>query len=218
MRVVVVLLVVLLLATGCASGSTRKSPTATQNLPVTTIDYAKTAPDYVATLPPDEGEEIVGTLLQHYVYLATKRCPDRSDACLNAQVAKDFDPRGELAPLCKSYTVAFDYQFCLIIAAEHAPMIAAAGEDPATAVDWTDIDTTDSESRKVFMAPIMLKCGEDMPCIVNTMAAELNLSPAIAKSCQTHQPYLAQFNCIVNAQGATIYHRAIKSVSTPPSL
>jgi hypothetical protein len=101
-----------------------------------------------------------------------------------------------------------------MIAPETVPMVTAAGGNPATDIDWSDVDSTNNAGRKQFVEFIVAKkCGSDVPCIVDQAATLLGLSPAVAKSCQLHESPSDRMNCVSDAKSAEIYQRAIRSQS-----
>jgi hypothetical protein len=91
-------------------------------------------------------------------------------------------------------------------------MVTAARGDPATDIDWSDVDSTNNAARKLFLEFIAKeKCGtEDVHCLVGQAATLLGLSPAVAKSCQRFSSPLDQMNCVSDAQQAEVLQRAIK--------
>ena len=212
MRTFLIAVAVLLLAAACSGtgGSTAgKSPKVTS-----TIDPAVVTPEYVASLPRDQAEAAIGSIVSHYLDGAVKRCPDRADACLNKKFETAFDPNGGLAPLCKVNGAGFEYQFCLMIAAETVPMVTAIGGNPATDIDWSDVDSTNNAARRQFAEFIAAKrCDNDARCFVDQAVALLGLSPGVAKSCQLHESPSDRMSCVSDAKSAEIYQQAISSLT-----
>ena len=191
---------------GSTSGATSKA--------AANIDPAAVTPEYVASLPRDQATAAISSVTGRYLDLAVGRCPGRADACLSEQFETAFDQTGELAPLCKVNGTGFEYQFCLMIAAETVPMVTAIGGDPATDIDWSDVDSTNNAARRQFAEFIAAKkCGNDARCFVDQAATLLGLSPAVAKSCQLHDSPSDRMNCVSDAKSAEVYQRAIGSLS-----
>jgi hypothetical protein len=211
-RPILVFVAVLFLAAAC-SGTGGSTPGATPKA-VANIDPAAATPEYVASLPRDQATAVVGSLTDRYLALVVERCPDRADACLKEQFEASFDQTGELAPLCKVNESPFEYNFCLMIAAETVPMVTAIGGNPATDIDWSDVDSTNNAARKQFAEFIVTKkCGRDKGCIVEQASTLLDLSPAVAKSCQVHESLSDRMSCVSDAKSAAVYQRAIGSLS-----
>jgi hypothetical protein len=176
------------------------------------IDPALVTPEYVASLPRDQAEAAVSSLTQRYLRLAWTPCPGVEEACLSKRLEASLDQSGELAALCKVNGNGKEYHVCMLTAPVTVPMVTAAGGNPATDIDWSDVDSTNNAARKQFLEFIVeKKCDDaDVPCIVEQAAALLGLSPAVAESCQRHRSPSDQMNCISDAQDAEVLQRAIK--------
>jgi hypothetical protein len=125
-----------------------------------------------------------------------------------------LDESGELAALCKVNGTGKEYHVCLLSAPETVAMVKAVGGNPATDIDWSDLDSTNNAARKQFASFIInKKCGSDVHCVVEQAATLLGLSPAVAKSCQRHGSPSDQMSCVSDAQSAEVYQRAIKAAS-----
>jgi len=205
---ILVSVAVLFLAAACsASGGSAPGTTAS-------IDPAAATPEYVASLPRDQATAAIDSMFDRYLDLAVERCPDRADTCFKEKFEASFDHAGELAPLCKVNEPLSEYNFCLMIAAETVPMVTAAGGNPATDIDWSDVDSTNNAARRQFAEFLVTKkCGSDRVCIVEQASALLELSPAVAKSCQLHPSLSDRMNCVSDAKSAEVYQRAIRSLS-----
>lgn len=212
MRSILPAIAIALLAAACASSGgsgSRGAPEAVAN-----ADPAAVTPEYVASLPPRQAKAAVDLLVDRYLALAIGRCPVRTDACLNEQFEKSFDQTGDLAPLCAVNGQGSEYQLCLMTAPETVPMVTAIGGDPATDLDWSDLDSTNNAARKQFAEFIIYKkCGSDRRCLVDQAATLLGLSPAVAESCRTHGALSNQLDCISDAKSAEVYQRAIATLS-----
>ena len=203
---------ILLLAAACASSVGSGAGDAPE--PAANTDPAAVTPEYVASLPRRQAKAAVDLLVDRYLDLAIGRCPVRTDACLNEQFEASFDQTGELAALCKVNGLGSEYQLCLMTAPETVPMVTAIGGDPATDVDWSDLDSTNNVARKQFAEFIIhKKCGSDRRCLVDQAATLLGLSPAVAKSCQAHEALSDRLDCISDAKSAEVYQRAIATLS-----
>ena len=178
------------------------------------VDPAAVTPEYVASLPRRQATAAVDLLVDRYLALAIQRCPDRTDACLSRQFETSFDQTGQLAPLCQVHPPGSEYMLCLMVAAETVPMVTAAGGNPATDIDWSDVDSTNNDARKL-LADVVIneKCGSDRACIVEQVSTLLGLSPAVARSCQTHGAVSDRLGCVSDAKSAEVYQRAIASLS-----
>lgn len=177
------------------------------------VDATAVTPEYVASLSHDQADEAVGSMVDRVMALVFKRCPDKSDACLGKQVASAFDPAGQLAPLCKVHDDPQEYRFCLMIAAETAPMVTAIGGNLARDIDWSDIDHVNNDARRQFGKFVIKECGADPKCVVERSATLLGLSPAVAASCRKHAQLSDQMTCLSDAKGAAVYQVAIKALS-----
>ncbi len=211
MRRILVSIVALLLAAAC-SGTGGSTADTTPKV-ATYLDPAVVTPEYVASLPRGQAEAAISSIHQAYFRRALDRCPDQADDCLSEQFETAFDQTGELAPLCKVNGSGFEYHLCLMVAAETVPMVAVAGGNPATDIDWSDVDSTNNDGRKQFAKYIIEKCGNDDHCIVEQAATLLGLSPVVAKSCQLHETLSDRMSCVSDAKGAEVYQRAIGSLS-----
>jgi hypothetical protein len=211
--------VVLFLAAACSgtggstSGTTPKSTSDTTPKPAAHIDPAVVTPEYVASLPRDQAEAALSSIRQTYLREALGRCPVDADACLSKQFETAFDQSGKLAPLCKVNGTGKEYHLCLMVAVETVPMVTAAGKDPATDIDWSDVDSTNNAARRQFAEFIIEKCGNDDHCLVEQAATLLGLSPTVTKSCQLHETLDDRMICLMDAQSAEVYQRAIRSLS-----
>jgi hypothetical protein len=185
-RLVLISIAVLVLAAAC-SGTGGSTP-GTESPAKVDVDPAAATPEYVASLPRDQAAAVIDSVTDRYFDVAIGRCPDRANPCLNEQFETAFDQSGELAPLCKVNGTGFEYQFCLMIAAETVPMVTAAEGNPATDIDWSDVDSTNNAARKQFAEFIVTKkcSSSDRACIVEQAATLLGLSPTVGKSCQVH--------------------------------
>lgn len=212
MRSILVSVAVLFLAAACsASGSS--TPGAASKT-TADIDPAAATPEYVASLPRDRATAVIDSMFDRYLDLAVERCPDRADTCFKEKFEASFDQTGELALLCQVNEPLSEYNFCLMIAAETVPMVTAAGGNPLTDIDWSDVDSTNNAARRQFAEFLVTKkCGSDRACIVEQASALLELSPAVAKSCQVHPSLSDRMNCVSDAKSAEIYQRAIRSLS-----
>ena len=154
----------------------------------------------------------MSSLTQRYLRLAWAPCPAVADECLSKQLEASLDQSGELAALCKVNGTGKEYHVCLLSAPVTVPMVTAARGNPATDIDWSDVDSTNNAARKQFLEFIVeKKCGgTDLHCIVEQAAALLGLSPAVAESCRRHPSPSDQMNCISDAQDAEVLQRAIK--------
>ena len=182
MRPILVSVAVLFLAVAC-SGTGGSTPGTTPKA-AAYIDPAVATPEYVASLPRDQAEAAISSIHQTYFRQALGRCPDDADDCLSKQFEASFDQSGELAPLCSVQELQSEYNICLLVAAETVPMVTAAGGNPATDIDWSDLDSTNNSGKRQFAEFIIEKCGNDDRCIVEQAATLLGLSPAVAQSCQ----------------------------------
>ena len=161
-----------------------------------------------------EAEAAISSLTQRYLRLALGRCPGLADACLSEQLEATLDESGELAALCKVNGTGKEYHVCLLSAPVTVPMVEAAGGNPATDINWSDVDSTNNAARRQFLEFIVEeKCGSDTHCIVEQAAMLLGLSPAVAKSCQRHESPSDRMSCVSDAQDAEVYQRAIRSLS-----
>jgi hypothetical protein len=198
---------------GSTSGTTPK-PTTETTPKAAAYDPAVVTPEYVASLPRDQAAAAISTLTQRYLRLALGPCPVGSDDCLSEQLEASLDQSGELATLCKVNGNGKEYHVCLLTAPMTVPMVTAAGGNPATDIDWSDVDSTNNAARRQFAEFIFAKkCGDDMRCFVDQAAALLGLSPAVAKSCQRHESPSDRMNCLSDAQEAEVFQRAISSLS-----
>lgn len=212
MRAILAFVAILFLTAACSAtgdSASRTTPKAAAN-----IDPAAVTPEYVASLPRSQATAAIESMIDHYLALAIERCPGRADACLNEQFEAAFDQTGQLAPLCAVNGLGSEYKLCLMVAAETVPMVTAAGGNPATDIDWSDVDSTNNEARKQFADFVVTKkCGADRACIVEQMSALLDLSPAVGKSCQVHEALSDRLSCVSDAKSAAVYQRAIRSLS-----
>ena len=211
MRAFLASVAILLLAAACSgaggstSGKTSKA--------AVSVDPAAVTPEYVASLPRDQAEAAVSSIRQFYFRRALEPCPVPADACLGDQLEATFDQSGELSALCKVNEPQSEYNICLMVAVETVPMVTAAGGNPATDIDWSDVDSTNNAARRQFAKFIIGKCGNDDPCLVEQAATLLGLSPTVAQSCQRHGSLSDQMSCIMDAQSADVYQRALKAGS-----
>jgi len=221
-RPILVSVVVLLLAAACSgtggspSGATPETADTTSKArPYTYIDPATLTPEYVASLPREQAEAAISSIHQTYFRRALGRCrDDQADECLSEQFETAFDQNGELSALCNVQKLQSEYNICLLVAAETVPMVTAAGGNPATDIDWSDLDSSNNAGKKQFVEFIIAKkCGNDDRCVVEQAATLLGLSPAVVKSCQLHGTLSDQMSCVSDAKGAEVYQRAIKSLS-----
>jgi len=211
-RLIVVSVAVLFLAAACAG--TGGSTSGTKSQAKVNIDPAAATPEYVASLPRDQADEAIRLLTRRYLRLALGPCSVPVDACFNEQLQVTFDQSGELAALCKVNGTGKEYHVCLLIAPVTVAMVTAAGGNPATDIDWSDVDSTNNAARRQFAEFIFAKkCGDDVRCFVDQAAALLGLSPAVAKSCQRHESPSDRMNCLSDAQEAEVLQRAIRSLS-----
>jgi hypothetical protein len=214
-RVILVLVSILFVIAACGGAGGSGSAPTTSRGPVTADNTNITAitPEYVASLPKKQAAAAVDSLVDHYVALANARCAD-PNPCLGNQFTASFDPAGQFVPLCKVQEDPKEYQVCLLVAPEIVPMITAIGGNPATDLDWSDLDSTNNEARRLFAEFIVNKrCGQQRACIVEQAAALLDLSPAVAASCKLRGPLSDQLQCISDAKSAALYQQAIKSMS-----
>jgi hypothetical protein len=209
---ILVSVAVLFLAAACSGtgGSTSgAAPKAAAN-----TDPATVTPEYVASLPRDQAAAAISSLTQRYLRLVLAPCPVEGDACLSERLETTLDKSGELAALCKVNGTGKEYHVCLLTAPMTVPMITAAGGNPATDVDWSDVDSTNNAARRQLAEFIFAKkCGDDIRCFVDQAAELLGLSPAVAKSCQRHESPSDRMNCLSDAQEAEVFQRAISSLS-----
>jgi hypothetical protein len=220
----ILILAALALVAACAGDSQRVTSTGSPPAPtamLTDVDPETATPEYVASLPHKEADDLVGDMMVHYIGLAFKRCPDQShpmpvrEACMAAQAESAFDSAGELTPLCKMHKDdSEDYAFCLIVGAENAAMVKVAGGNLASDLDWSDLDHIPNKARRVFAEFVVKKCGEDRVCFVEHSAALLGLSPQVTKSCRAHSPLVNQVFCITDAYSASVMQQAIKTASS----
>ncbi len=212
MRFTLVSVAILLLVAAC-SGTGGTTPGTTSKA-TANIDPAAVTPEYVASLPRDQAQAAISSLTQRYLRLALAPCPVNADACLSERLEATLDESGELAALCKVNGTGKEYHVCLLIAPMTVPMVTAAGGNPATDIDWSDVDSTNNAARRQFAEFIYAKkCGDDMRCFVDQAAALLGLSPAVASSCQRHESPSDRMNCLSDAQEAEVFQRAISSLS-----
>ncbi len=212
MRRILVSVAILLLAAACSGTSGRTSGTAPKV--AADIDPAVVTPEYVASLPRDQAKAAMSSLTQRYLRLAWEPCSASDDDCLSRQLEASLDRSGELAALCMVNGKGKEYHVCLLSAPLTVPMVLAAGGNPATDIDWSDVDSTNNAARRQFLEFIVKeKCGSDIPCIVEAAATLLGLSPTVAKSCQLHQSPSDQMNCVSDAQDAEVLQGAIRSLS-----
>ena len=215
-RPILLSVVVLFLAAACSgtSGPTPARQTGTSSTAAANIDPSVVTPEYVAALPRDQAEAAMHSLTQRYLRLAMDPCPGVTDDCFNKQLEASLDQSGELAALCKVNGTGKDYHVCLLSAPVTVPMVTAAGGNPATDIDWSDVDSTNNAARRQLAEFIVAKkCGEDIRCFVDQAATLLGLSPTVAKSCQLHNSPSDRMNCLSDAQLAEVLQRAIKSLS-----
>jgi hypothetical protein len=178
------------------------------------VDAAAVTPEYVASLSRDQAKAAIRSLTQRYLRLALEPCSASDDDCLSEQLEASLDQSGELAALCKVDGRGKEYHVCLLTAPMTVPMVTAAGGNPATDIDWSDVDSTNNAARRQFAKFIFAKkCGDDMHCFVDQAAALLGLSPAVAKSCQRHESPSDRMNCLSDAQEAEVFQRAIGFLS-----
>ncbi len=220
MRPILVSVVVLLLVAACSgtggstSGTTSKASADAAPQATAYIDPAMVTPEYVASLPRDQAEAAISSIHQTFFRRALGRCPDDADDCLSKQFEAAFDQSGELAPLCKVQKLQSEYNICLLVAAETVPMVTAAGGNPATDINWSDLDSTNNAGKRQFLEFITAKkCGNDDRCLVEQAATLLGLSPTVANSCQLHGTLSDQMSCVSDAKGAEVYQRAIRALS-----
>lgn len=212
MRSVLGSVAVLFLVAAC-SGTGGSTPGAAPKV-AANIDPATVTPEYVASLPRDQAEAAISSLTQRYLRLALAPCPVEADACLSERLEATLDESGELATLCKVNGRGKEYHVCLLTAPMTVPMVSAAGGNPATDIDWSDVDSTNNAARRQFLEFIVNeKCGSDLHCIVEQAATLLGLSPTVAKSCQRHESPSDRMSCVSDAQDAEVYQRAIRSLS-----
>jgi hypothetical protein len=199
---------------GSTSATTPRATTDASPKVSASIDPATVTPEYVASLPRDQAEAAMSSLTQRHLRLAMNPCPGLTDACLSEQLEASLDQSGELAALCKVNGTGKEYHVCLLIAPVTVAMVTAAGGNPATDIDWSDVDSTNNAARRQFAEFIFAKkCGDDVRCFVDQAAALLGLSPAVAKSCQRHESPSDRMNCLSDAQEAEVLQRAIRSLS-----
>jgi hypothetical protein len=211
-RAFLVSVAVLFLAAACAG--TGGSTSGTASKAATDIDPQAVTPEYVAALPRDQAEAAVSSIRRFYFRRALQPCAVDDDACLSGRLEATFDRSGELSALCRVQQVQSEYNICLLVGAETIPMVTAAGGDPATDIDWSDLDSSNNAGRRQFLEFLVAeKCGSNTECIVDQAAALLGLSPTVAKSCQLHASPSDRMNCVSDAKSAEVYQRAIRSLS-----
>jgi hypothetical protein len=214
-RPILVSVVVLFLAAACSGtgGSTPARQAGTSSATAPSIDPALVTPEYVASLSRDQARAAMSSLTQRYLRLAWEPCSVADDDCLSKQLEASLDKSGELAALCKASGTGKDYHVCLLSAPVTVPMVTAAGGNPATDIDWSDVDSTNNAARRQFAEFIIEKCGNDDHCLVEQAATLLGLSPTVTKSCQLHETLDDRMICLMDAQSADVYQRAIRSLS-----
>jgi hypothetical protein len=211
-RTILVSVAVLFLVAACSGTGGGSTSSATPKA-AASIDPATVTPEYVASLSRDQAEAAISSLTQRYLRLALAPCPVEGDACLSERLEATLDKSGELAALCKVNGTGKEYHVCLLTAPMTVPMVTAAGGNPATDIDWSDVDSTNNAARRQFAEFIFAKKCGDIRCFVDQAAALLGLSPAVAKSCQRYESPSDRMNCLSDAQEAEVFQRAISSLS-----
>lgn len=212
MRRIAWLACLLVLASGCAGGEAPEEAPAV--LPAD-FDVATATPEQVAALPRSQAQKAVDAMVDAFIAQANGQCAAEviGKDCLNRRYAAAFDPDGEFAERCAVHGSDTEFRVCLMVAAETAPLVSAAGGDPRSDIDWSNLDDMNNAGRKRLMDPVLQRCGEEKSCIIGEMAQRLGFSRFVSESCQEHARFLDQLNCITDTISVTVYRRALATLA-----
>lgn len=208
MRRIAVLGYLLAVVSGCAGGRAPDDGPAT--LPAS-FDAAAATPEQVAALPRNQASAAVDAMVDRFIAQTNKQCAAEivGEDCLNRRYAAAFDPYGQFGEFCAMHGNGLEYRLCLMVAAETAPLVIAAGGNPGSDIAWSNLDDMNNAGRKKLMGAILPECGEEKSCIIGEMAQRLGFSRFVRESCQEHARFLDQLNCITDSISVSVYRRAL---------
>lgn len=208
MRRIAVLGYLLAVVSGCAGGQAPDDGPAT--VPAG-FDAAAATPEQVAALPRNQANAAVGVMVDTFIAQTNKQCAAEivGEDCLNRRYAAALDPDHRFAAFCAAHGSELEYRLCLMVAAETAPLVIAAGGIPSTDIAWSNLDDMNNAGRKKLMGAVLPACGEEKSCIIGEMAQRLGFSRFVSESCQEHARFLDQLNCITDSISVAVYRRAL---------
>lgn len=208
MRRIAMLGYLLAVVSGCAGG---QAPEDGPAVPPASFDAATATPDQIAALPPKQASAAIDAMVDSFITQTNKQCAAEliGEDCLNRRYAAAFDPAGQFAESCAMHGSGLEYRLCLMVAAETAPLVVAAGGTPITDIAWSNLDDMNNAGRKKLMDAVLRTCGEDKSCIIGEMAQRLGFSRFVSESCQERARFLDQLNCISDSISVTVYRGAI---------
>lgn len=176
-----------------------------EDLPVDSITL-----DYVAGLASAEGEEAasrIGDVLTDEIVALCDRQED-SETCMRAELLKAFDRGGYLDRECKE--TGTDLLTCVIVGAEIATMLVAAGRDPNVELDLSDLSKAFNGASDLVDERAEMNCKEkghdpQPDCLTLEWASLLGFSEAIGARCASHEKFIRERECIDNVRIASIY-------------
>lgn len=187
------------------------------------IDGATVTPEYVAAQPRDKVEPILYAMIDVVMDRVIGACDQRQgkarDRCIDETLLLAFENDGVMGRNCKSRDPGEDYQRCVMMGTRLVPVAKAVGADPATLIDWSDLEDTQSVFDKLNEL-IDDRCKsattEDqlIGCSIGTRASLLGLSPAVAEHCQERGGIEDMPACVHDALDAAIYQTAIRRLSS----
>lgn len=212
-RKIAVMACLLVLLAACAGG--KKEPDKGPAPLPAGFDAVAATPEQVAALPRNQASAAVDAMVDAFVAETNKQCAAEivGQDCLNRRYAAAFDPDGQFGEFCAMHGNGLEYRLCLMVAAETAPLVIAAGGNPGSDIAWSNLDDMNNAGRKKLMGAILPECGEEKSCIIGEMAQRLGFSRFVRESCQEHARFLDQLNCITDSISVTVYRRAIAATS-----
>jgi len=187
------------------------------------IDGATVTPEYVAAQPRDKVEPIlyamIDVVMDRVIGACDKQQGKAQDKCIDETLLLAFENGGVVGRNCKARDPGEDYQRCVMMGTRLVPVAKAVGADPATLIDWSDLEDTRSVFNKLSDV-IDDRCksatteDELIECSIGARASLLGLSPAVAEHCQEHGKIEDMPACVHDALDAAIYQTAIQRLSS----
>jgi hypothetical protein len=187
------------------------------------IDGATVTPEYVAAQPRDKVESILYAMIDVVMERVIGACDQRQgterDKCIDETLLLAFENDGVVGRNCKARDPGEDHQRCVMMGTRLVPVAKAVGADPATLIDWSDLEDTRSVFNKLIDV-IDDRCkpattvDELIECSIGARASLLGLSPAVAERCQEQGEIEDMTACVHDALDAAIYQTAIQRLSS----
>ncbi len=102
--------------------------------------------------------------------------------CIRTQVLDSFGQGTEAERYCTEDSL-LPFLKCVLRGASASRVFEAVGEDPVSAVDWTDPSQTLQTALRMLVVSAVTACGRDQSCAADHMGSALKLDPVAVDRC-----------------------------------